>query len=77
MSRLQQRISLLLVSCWLTLSAAATAADDAADTGWLVYELKFTPDAVGNLNFQFYTWRWKPLSVRINCMIKLKKSSSN
>lgn len=56
MSRLQQRISLLLVSCWLTLSAAVTAAADAAaDTGWLVYELKFTPDAVGNLNFQFYT----------------------
>ena len=27
----------------------------AAEPGWLVYELKFTPDVVGNLNFQFYT----------------------
>lgn len=51
MSRLKQRISLLLVSCWLTLSAAAPA----ADSGWLVYELKFTPDVVGSVNFQFYT----------------------
>lgn len=51
MSRLKQRISLLLVSCWLSLSAVASA----ADTGWLVYELKFTPDVVGSLNFQFYT----------------------
>lgn len=51
MSRLKQRISLLLVSCWLTLSAAAPA----ADSGWLVYELKFTPDVVGSVNFHFYT----------------------
>jgi hypothetical protein len=51
MFRLKQRIFFILVSCWLTLSAGASA----NDTGWLVYELKFTPDAAGNLNFHFYT----------------------
>ena len=51
MSRLKKRLSLVLASCWLSLSASILA----AEPGWLVYELKFTPDVVGNLNFQFYT----------------------
>lgn len=51
MSRLKQRFLFLFASCLLSLSQGASA----NDSGWLVYELKFTPDAVGNLNFQFYT----------------------
>lgn len=51
MSRLKKRLFLVLASCWLSLSASILA----AEPGWLVYELKFTPDVVGNLNFQFYT----------------------
>lgn len=51
MPGLKQRLFLLLASCWLSLATTASA----ADSDWLVYELKFTPDVVGNLNFQFYT----------------------
>lgn len=51
MSRLKKSLFLLLASCWLSLSASASASEH----GWLVYELKFTPDVVGNLNFQFYS----------------------
>jgi len=51
MSGLKQCLPLLLASFGLIASTSASA----ADPGWLVYELKFTPDVVGNLNFQFYT----------------------
>ena len=43
------RLSFLAAS-WLTLASQASA----VESGWLVYELKMTPDAQASLNFQFY-----------------------
>lgn len=46
-----QRLLSFFAFLWLALSAAAPA----ADSGWLVYELKFTPDTAENINFHFYS----------------------
>jgi hypothetical protein len=51
MFRLKKRFFPLLASSWLTLGTCLSA----SEPGWLVYELKFKPDAIENLNFQFYT----------------------